>query len=40
MLLNNLDSTRILIGKQVCFRNAMKYENNVHMISCLHVVRI
>ena len=28
-VINNLDSTCVLIGQQVCFHSAMKHENDV-----------
>ena len=36
-----MDSTRVLIGLQVCFHSAMKHENDVsNVVDCLRVVRI
>ena len=37
---NNLDSTCVLIGLQVCFHSAMKHENGVMWFDCFRVVRI
>ena len=40
-LKNNLDSTCVLIGLQVCFYSAINHENDVSdTIGCLHVVRM
>ena len=40
-LYNNLDSTSVLIGLQVCFHSAMKQENDVrNIVDCLRVVII
>ena len=40
-LYNNLDSTCILIGLQVCYHSAVKHENDMgNMVDCLQVKRI
>ena len=40
-LYNNLDCTCALIGQEVCFRSAMKHENDVSIeVGCFQVARI